>query len=257
MNTNLFLRGVRLADDFDLERQEKYVARLPAVRALQKGLEFCQPVTFFMGENGTGKSTLLEAVAAAWGFNPEGGSINFHFSTAETHSGLYRALVLRRGARRPRDGYFLRAESFYNVATEVERLDDPCHLMLHAYGGRSLHEQSHGESFFALVTNRFGGNGLYILDEPESALSTVRQLALLRAVDGLVKKGAQFLIATHSPLLSAYPRAEIYVLDARGLARTPYEQTEAYLLTKRFLNAPERMLRELLEDAPRGGEADS
>ena len=257
MNTELFLRGVRLAkEQCPAEKRDGYAFRLPAVRALRKGVEFTQPVTFFMGENGTGKSTLLEAVAAAWGFNPEGGSLNFHFSTAETHSGLHCSLVLRRGARRPRDGYFLRAESFYNVATEIDRLDlipamSP--LLKDAYGGRSLHEQSHGESFFALIANRFGGNGLYILDEPEAALSAVRQLAMLTAIHELVKKGSQFLISTHSPLLSAYPRAEILVLDGHGLTPTPYEQTEPYLLTKRFLNAPDRMLRELLEEPAKDG----
>lgn len=256
MNFDLFLRGVRFQNGLpSVERKEEYLLELPAVRALEgEGLSFSQPVTFFVGENGSGKSTLLEAIAAAWGFNPEGGSINFNFSTKETHSTLYRALLLRRGARRPRDGYFLRAESFYNVASEIDRLDDiaaDAPRLRDSYGGRSLHEQSHGESFFALVTNRLGGNGLYLFDEPEAALSAVRQLALLSAIHELVKKGSQLLIATHSPVLTAYPRAEIYALGGHGVRKTPYEQTEPYLLTKRFLNAPGRMLRELLgeEDA--------
>ena len=158
---------------------------------------------------------------------------------------LYRSLVLQRGPRRPRDGFFLRAESFYNVATEIDRLDEIAPLK-GAYGGRSLHEQSHGESFLALVLNRFSGSGLYLLDEPEAALSPARQLALLAALDGLVRKNSQFLIATHSPLLLAYPNAEIFVLSERGIEKTPYRQTEPYLLTKRFLEAPERMLNELL-----------
>lgn len=148
-------------------------------------------------------------------------------------------------ARAARDGFFLRAESFYNVATEIDRLDEIAPLK-GAYGGRSLHEQSHGESFLALVLNRFSGSGLYLLDEPEAALSPARQLALLAALDGLVRKNSQFLIATHSPLLLAYPNAEIFVLSERGIEKTPYRQTEPYLLTKRFLEAPERMLNELL-----------
>lgn len=248
MNLDLFLRSVRFQNGPPtVERKEAYLFELPAVRALEgEGLLFSQPVTFFVGENGSGKSTLLEAVAAAWGFNPEGGSINFNFSTKETHSGLHRALLLRRGARRPRDGYFLRAESFYNVASEIDRVAEDDTPFLQVYGGRSLHGQSHGESFFALMTNRLRGNGLYIFDEPEAALSAVRQLALLSAIHELVKKGSQFLIATHSPILTAYPRAEIYVLGEHGVQKTPYEQTEPYRITKRFLNAPQSMLRELL-----------
>lgn len=256
MNTDLFLRGVRFQNGLPaVKKEDEYLLKLPAVRALEgDGLSFSQPVTFFVGENGSGKSTLLEAIAAAWGFNPEGGSRNFHFSTRETHSGLYRALLLRKGARRPRDGFFLRAESFYNVASEIDRLDGTgagAPLLRDAYGGRSLHEQSHGESFFSLITNRFRGGGLYILDEPEAALSATRQLALLAAIHGLVKKGSQFLIATHSPILTACPQAAIYALDKDGVKETPYEQTEPYLITKRFLNAPQTMLRELLaeEDA--------
>ena len=172
------------------------------------------------------------------------GDLNPSSDTA-THAELYRSLVLQRGPRRPRDGFFLRAESFYNVATEIDRLDEIAPLK-GAYGGRSLHEQSHGESFLALVLNRFSGSGLYLLDEPEAALSPTRQLALLAALDGLVRKNSQFLIATHSPLLLAYPNAEIFVLSERGIEKTPYRQTEPYLLTKRFLEAPERMLNELL-----------
>lgn len=243
MNDALYLRAMGIAAAV----QPDYSFSLPAVRALARmgRLRLEKPVTFLVGENGTGKSTLLEAIAAAWGFNPEGGTRNFRFSTARTHAELYRSLVLQRGPRRPRDGFFLRAESFYNVATEIDRLDEIAPLK-GAYGGRSLHEQSHGESFLALVLNRFSGSGLYLLDEPEAALSPARQLALLAALDGLVRKNSQFLIATHSPLLLAYPNAEIFVLSERGIEKTPYRQTEPYLLTKRFLEAPERMLNELL-----------
>lgn len=211
MNDALYLRAVGIAAAV----QPDYSFSLPAVRALARmgRLRLEKPVTFLVGENGTGKSTLLEAIAAAWGFNPEGGTRNFRFSTARTHAELYRSLVLQRGPRRPRDGFFLRAESFYNVATEIDRLDEIAPLK-GAYGGRSLHEQSHGESFLALVLNRFSGSGLYLLDEPEAALSPARQLALLAALDGLVRKNSQFLIATHSPLLLAYPNAEIFVRKA-------------------------------------------
>ena len=157
MNDALYLRAVGIAAAV----QPDYSFSLPAVRALARmgRLRLEKPVTFLVGENGTGKSTLLEAIAAAWGFNPEGGTRNFRFSTARTHAELYRSLVLQRGPRRPRDGFFLRAESFYNVATEIDRLDEIAPLK-GAYGGRSLHEQSHGESFLALVLNRFSGSGL-------------------------------------------------------------------------------------------------
>ena len=206
-----------------------------------------KPVTFLVGENGTGKSTLLEAIAAAWGFNPEGGTRNFRFSTARTHAELYRSLVLQRGPRRPRDGFFLRAESFYNVATEIDRLDEIAPLK-GAYGGRSLHEQSHGESFLARVLNRFSGSGLYLLDEPEAALSPARQLTLLAEIHQLVSNDSQFIIATHSPILMAYPGAHIWQLSAEGIESVSYEETEHYQLTRRFLENPRRYLEYLLED---------
>ena len=154
---------------------ESYLSRLPVVRQLRKsgGIRLDSQVTFFVGENGVGKSTLIEALAVAVGFNPEGGTINFNFSTQDSHSELYQYLKIVRGGKRPRTGFFLRAESFYNVATEVDRLEEtPGPSLLASYGGVSLHHQSHGESFMALVENRFGGQGLYILDEPEAALST-------------------------------------------------------------------------------------
>ena len=197
-----------------------------------------------MGENGTGKSTLLEAIAAAWGFNPEGGTRNFRFSTARTHAELYR-LPVRRSARAA-PMVFSFGQKAFTMLPQRSTVWMRLRCWKAAYGGRSLHEQSHGESFLALVLNRFSGSGLYLLDEPEAALSPARQLALLAALDGLVRKNSQFLIATHSPLLLAYPNAEIFVLSERGIEKTPYRQTEPYLLTKRFLEAPERMLNELL-----------
>ena len=248
---SLYLRAVRLDEACGgaLADEDCFALRLPAVQALREELQFAGPVTFLCGENGTGKSTRLEALAVAAGFNPEGGSRNFHFSTADTHTGLHRFLRLRRGPRREKDGYILRAESFYNVATEIQRLDAiPAagRPVLDSYGGRSLHAQSHGESFLALVLNRFGGQGLYLLDEPEAALSASRQLTLLAALHGLCQQGSQFIIATHSPILLAYPGADILVLSDQGLARAPYKDTMPYQVTKAFLDDPARMLDALL-----------
>lgn len=224
-----------------------YAAAIPAVR-LTRELELHAPVTFFTGENGSGKSTLLEAAAVAWGFNPEGGSIHFCFSTRDTHSDLYRAVELEKSPLYPEDGFFLRAESFYNVATQVEEL----RLNPEGYGGKSLHAQSHGESFLALAMSRFRGRGLYMLDEPESALSPARQMALLVRIHQLAGSGSQFIIATHSPILLAYPGAEIFALSGEGIRPCRYEDTESVQITRRFLENPERMLKELLEEDDNG-----
>lgn len=220
---------------------------LPAVRTLRR-LEFHPAVTFLVGENGSGKSTLLEALAVAWGFNAEGGSLNHRFATRASHSPLHEYLRLERGLRRPRDGWFLRAESFFNVATNIEELDAepaPGPPIIASYGGVSLHEQSHGESFLRLLNDRFGGRGLYLLDEPEAALSPTRQLALLARLHDLVKQESQFIIATHSPIIMAYPHATILHLSETGPKRVKYTDTEHYSVTRLFLNEHERMLREL------------
>lgn len=229
---------------------EEYPFCLPAVRSLTQ-MEFAPGVTFFAGENGSGKSTLLEAIATAYGFNPEGGSRNFRFHTRASHSDLYRHLRIYRGIERPRNGYFFRAESFFNVKTEIEKLDSEPEggdLIADAYGGRALHEQSHGEAFMALLKNRFGGKGLYLLDEPEAALSPSRQLTVLVRMHELVQKGAQFVIATHSPILMAYPGAMIYAFTEEGIRQTPYEETEHYQVTRSFLMNPRRMLNLLLTE---------
>lgn len=244
MAVTQFIRNVSLrrerVPDFS-----HYPFSIPAVKTLDE-LPLHTKITFFVGENGTGKSTLLEGIAAAFGLNPEGGTRNFTFSTYRSHSELEQYLLLVKGVIRPRDAFFLRAESFYNVATEIERLDEIIPLK-HVYGG-SLHECSHGESFFALLNNRLGGNGLYIFDEPEAALSPQRQLAMLCRIHQLVEDGSQLLIATHSPILTAYPDCWIYECSEKGIARISYEETENYRLTKHFLCNHTHMLEQLLDE---------
>lgn len=244
-----FIRSATFLRD-QVEDFERYPFSIPAIRALDT-IEFHPQVTFFVGENGSGKSTLVEAIAVAARFNAEGGSQNFSFATRRSESELHSVLRLARGVRRPKTGYFLRAESFFNVATEVERLDREGGggAVTAAHGGRSLHEQSHGESFLALVQNRFFPNGLYILDEPEAALSPQRQLSFLVSLDELARRqSCQFIIATHSPIILAYPHAIIYSLAAEGPVPVAYEDTEHYALTRDFLMNRERYLRRVLGD---------
>ena len=227
-----------------------YPFNIPAVAALVcDGLRFDSPVTFFVGENGSGKSTLIEAIAVACGFNPEGGSRNFSFSTANTHSELSRVLRVSR-RKNPKDGFFLRAESFYNAITYMAQINDLSISgppLVESYGGVPLHERSHGEGFMALVQNRFGGEGLYILDEPEAALSPQRQLALLCEIKRLVDDRSQFIIATHSPILIAYPGAAVLELSERGIERVPYGETELFRTMRDFVADPDRMLHYLLD----------
>ena len=242
-----YLTSIRLGRQLP---EESYLCGLPPVRYLMAGntLDFDAPVTFLIGENGAGKSTLLEGIAVACGFNPEGGSRNFNFSTRATHSELGHYLTPAR-RRYPKDGFFLRAESFYNVATNIDEMDEtiPGPRLIDRYGGVSLHRQSHGESFLALVEHRFGGQGLYLLDEPEAALSPTRLLTLIALMDRLVRADSQFVIATHSPILMAFPGARIYQLGEAGVTMAEYRETEHYQLTRRFLENPERMLHYLLE----------
>ena len=229
---------------------ERYPFNLPAVRYTDE-IVFHPKVTFFVGENGAGKSTLIEALAVAWGFNAEGGSKNFNFANRASHSPLHRFIRPVRGRARPRDGYFLRAESYFNVATEIERLDSEPSFgppVIESYGGQSLHEQSHGESFFALMEHRFNGKGLYILDEPEAALSPSRQLAFLVRMHDLIEDASQFIIATHSPIILGYPGALIYHVSKNGLEEIAYEDTEHVSVTKSFLNRRQHMLDMLFDD---------
>ena len=243
-----YIRSVRLRSPVD---EASYLARLPAVRALEQGLDFQSGVTFLVGENGAGKSTLIEAIAVAYGFNPEGGTRNFNFSTRDSHSELWRHLTLVKGLP-ARDGFFLRAESFYNVASNIDAMDEEPSFgppIADSYGGVSLHMQSHGESFLALVQNRFGGNGLYLLDEPEAALSPMRLMTLIAEIARLVKQHSQFIIATHSPILMAYPGAQVLELSAEhGVRCVDFRETEHYQITRRFLENPEKMLKYLLDE---------
>ncbi len=206
-------------------------------------LAFDPGVTFLIGENGSGKSTLVEAIALLLGLNPEGGSQNFNFAERPSESDLYKALRPIRSHRRPRRQFFLRAESLFNVATEVEKRG------LFEYGWDFLHERSHGEAFLWLLTERFVEGGLYILDEPEAALSPKRQLAMLKRVSELVAANSQLIIATHSPILMAFPGAVIYELGADGIRNVQYEETEHFQITRDFLVHPNAFLRHLAADS--------
>lgn len=243
---NQYLRSIELYRE-KIDSFSNYPFCLPAIRNLFN-LKFHPKVTFIVGENGTGKSTILEGIAVAYGFNPEGGTKNFNFSSRETHSDLYKYLKLIKGIKKPNDGFFLRAESFYNLATNIEELDEDGMgpKIIDSYGGRSLHAQSHGESFFAAFMNRFSGNGLYILDEPEAALSPSRQMSMISRLHDLVQQGSQFIIATHSPIIMSYPNSTILQLK-EGFEVVEYEETDHYLIMKEFINNPKKMLHILMK----------
>ena len=249
MITNQYVREIKLNRDA-VPSFKEYPFSLPAIRHLHS-LELHPAVTYVVGENGSGKSTLLEAIAVAWGLNPEGGSKNFSFETRSSHSELRRFITLVKGIQRPADSFFFRAESYFNVATEIERLDSEPAMgppIITYFGGRSLHEQSHGESFLALLVDRLVGNGFYIFDEPEAALSPQRQLSVLTRIHDLVQHNSQFIIATHSPILMAYPNSTIYNLSTKGIEQIDYYQTEHYQVTHDFLVNPQRMLDRLLDN---------
>ncbi len=224
-------------------KSNSYLQALPVVQHLEKvkTLDFSSSVTFFVGENGTGKSTLLEAIAVAFGFNAEGGTRNFRFSTNQTHSELCEHITLVKRAY-AYDGFFLRAESLYNAATYIDEVE-----ATRNYGPVSLHHQSHGESFMAVVQNRFRGRGVYLLDEPEAALSPMRLLTLLAEIQRLTEMDSQFIIATHSPILMTFPGAEIMEFSSDGIRKVSYQETEHYQITKRYLDDPQRMLHYLLK----------
>lgn len=240
-----YLRQVELAPNeaAGVVDPESYPFSVAGLRGFESA-EIHPRVTFFVGENGSGKSTLLEGLAVAMGVNPEGGSKNMQFATRESHSVLGHHLRLSwTPGLRPDDVFFLRAESLFNVATEIERLG-----VQDAYGGASLHEQSHGESFLTLLEHRFRGWGLYLLDEPEAALSPQRQLAALRRMHQLVVERSQFIVCTHSPILMAYPDAWIYEMGEEGMRRVEYEETEHYRVMRSFMARREQVLRMVLEE---------
>ena len=244
-----YLREIALKRDL-VESFDAYPFSISAIKKLDE-ITLDREITIFVGENGSGKSTLLEAIAVGMGFNAEGGTRNFNFGTRSTHSDLHKYLRLSKSFRKHKDGFFLRAESFYNVATNIDELDEapsPAPPIKDSYGGISLHHQSHGESFLSLMIERFGGHGLYLLDEPEAALSPSRQLAVLSRMYQLIRQQSQFIIATHSPILMAYPGALIYQIGKHGLTPVKYKDTEHYEITKSFLNNPSPMLAELCPD---------
>ena len=250
MFSPLFITSIAISGALPPESYLNDLAVIRSLRSMER-LPITKPVTFLVGENGIGKSTLIEAIAVHQGFNPEGGTVNFSFSTEDSHSELHRYLRIQKGMGIRKDGFFLRAESFYNVASNIDQMDRipaPGPRVFESYGGVSLHKQSHGESFMALVKNRFGGNGLYILDEPEAALSPSRLLELMCHIHELEKKNSQFIISTHSPILMAYPGAEVLYLTQDGIKSVSYQQTEHYRITKQFLNAPEQMCKYLFAD---------
>jgi predicted ATPase len=219
-----------------------YPFSLPIIKKLTE-ITFPSQVTFFVGENGTGKSTILEAIAAKAGFGPEGGSRNIHFKTSlnNTYTGTeaFAEQLILSWRKKPHDGYFFRAESFFNLANYLDVVERMAPNPFASYGGKSLHEQSHGESFLAFFNNRIGKDGFFILDEPEAALSPQRQLSLLIIINTMVTtSNAQFIIATHSPMLLAYPGATIYSCDSTTLRPIDYTDTNHYQITKRFLDDP-------------------
>ena len=234
---DLFIQKISI--DWGTITEDSYLRQIDALKNMQS-LQLSKPITIFTGENGSGKSTLLEAVAVAYGFNPEGGTKNYNFSTYDSHSELHEAITLSKGYRRATGGYFLRAESFYNVATKEEE---------YAVAGaesQRYHERSHGESFLALAQNQLRGNGVYIFDEPEAALSPQRQLTLLLEIYECAKNGAQFIIATHSPILLGIPGAEILSFDDGKIQPCDYEDTDSYQITKMFIEDREQILGRLL-----------
>lgn len=249
MPAQAFIRRFRLMPDASTGR---YPFTLPAVQYLLRsgGLPLGPGVTFFVGENGTGKSTLIEAIAVAAGFNAEGGTQNFRFATRASESSLGDYLILTWHTRKPRTGFFLRAESYYNVASEIERLDrEPGPPLLPEYGGVSPHERSHGESFLDLLTHKFRPQGLYVLDEPEAALSVRGCMAALARMSLLVAQGCQLIVATHSPILLALPDATIYeIAEAGRIEQVDYDSALPVRLTRDFLTTPDRYLQHLFGD---------
>ncbi|MEI5905559.1 AAA family ATPase [Bacillus spongiae] len=242
-----YIKAVQLKKEA-IHSYDEFPLNLPVIQTFEE-ITFHPNVTFIIGENGMGKSTFLEGIALSLGFNPEGGSRNFNFSSYDSHSNLEDFLRIAKGVNRPKDSFFFRAESFYNVATNIEELDKEVFgpKIIDAFGGKSLHEQSHGESFFATFIDRFQGEGLYILDEPEAALSPLRQVSLLARIDELVKEGSQLIISTHSPIVMAYPNAKILQITEDSMKEVALEETSHYVLMKQFFDDRERLLYHLFQ----------
>ena len=236
---NLFIQGVLF--EWNEIEPNSYIRTIESLRDVEK-IEFQSPVSLFVGENGTGKSTLLEAIAVAHGFNPEGGTKNYVFSTYDSHSELCDAIRIAKGYRKEKWGYFLRAESFYNVATPEEKYADIAHPSM------QYHKKSHGESFLDLAQDNIKSNGLYLLDEPEAALSPQRQLTLLTQIYKCANDGAQFIIATHSPILLGIPNAQIFCFDNGKIHTCTYEETDSYKITEMFINNRKSLLQKLLDE---------
>ena len=244
LNSNLFITRISLDRD-GIDNFNKYPFNIEVIKNF-KELKLNKQVTFLVGENGIGKSTLIEAIAVSLGLNPEGGTQNFLYKTKDTHSELSKYIRLST-PNVPETKFFLRAESFYNFSTELQRLvEEDYYGALYEYYGGNLHACSHGESFLKLVQNRFSDNGLYILDEPEAALSPQRQMTLLCLIDDLVKHGSQFIIATHSPILISYRNGEILDLN-NNFKKIEYKDTDIYKTYKMYLDNPERMQERLFD----------
>ena len=236
---DLFVKELKI--DWDAIAPGSYLRSIKTIAGINR-LAFHSPITFFVGENGTGKSTLLEAMAVAYGFNPEGGTVNYSFSTYDSHSELWDAVTLSKSFKKVHCGYFLRAESFYNVATKEDEYGKmPGGVPL------NLHKKSHGESFLTIINEYFKSDGLFFLDEPEAALSPQRQMTLLLKIAESARENSQFFIVTHSPVLLTLPGAEILSFDNGSLHKIEYEDTESYRISEMFINHREQVLKRLLE----------
>lgn len=243
-----YLKWMQLKKD-KIPANNQFPFNLPIIKNFTE-LTFHPNVTYIIGENGMGKSTLLEAIAIALGFNPEGGTRNFNFSSYNSHSPLAQYVRIAKSPYQPKDYFFFRAESFYNVATNIEEMDASSlggPRIIDSFGGTSLHKQSHGEAFLAAFIYRFQGDGLYILDEPEAALSPLRQMSMLRRIHDLVEAGSQFIISTHAPILMTYPHALIFELTETGMQETTLEKTSHYKIMEQFFTDKDRMLHHLFE----------
>ncbi|NHM33899.1 AAA family ATPase [Neobacillus terrae] len=243
-----YIKSVTLKDE-QIPSFSNFPFNLPVIRSF-KELKLHPNVTYIVGENGMGKSTFLEAIAICLGFNPEGGTLNFNFSSFDSHSELDEYISVARGANKAKDSFFFRAETFYNLASNIEELDSEPGLgrkIIDSFGGKSLHNQSHGEAFFAAFMDRFQGNGLNILDEPEASLSPLRQLSMLARIHELVLEGSQFIISTHSPILMAYPDSKMIQLAESGMKETRLEETDHYLMMKQFFEDKDRVLHHLFQ----------